>query len=178
VKRAQIVSNLIMPSQANLKAAQAVVLSRARHQKGLSRDASKVSKQPLSLRNAEARHHGSSRATIQRIVKKLEAANSSDLNDIAFKTAGRPRILTDEEEEAIVAFVMWMERSGLPACKGEVEDAANTLRLRRNPDAQPVSRMWYRRFRDDHPELDKSILKSLDKSREAWEVAGIDDVKE
>ncbi|KAG7408017.1 hypothetical protein Forpi1262_v018124 [Fusarium oxysporum f. sp. raphani] len=73
---------------------------------------------------------------------------------------------------------MWMERSGLPACKGEVEDAANTLRLRRNPDAQPVSRMWYRRFRDDHPELDKSILKSLDKSREAWEVAGIDDVKE
>jgi hypothetical protein len=167
-----------MPSQANLKAAQAVVLSRARHQKGLSRDASKVSKQPLSLRNAEARHHGSSRATIQRIVKKLEAANSSDLNDIAFKTAGRPRILTDEEEEAIVAFVMWMERSGLPACKGEVEDAANTLRLRRNPDAQPVSRMWYRRFRDDHPELDKSILKSLDKSREAWEVAGIDDVKE
>ncbi|OBS15817.1 hypothetical protein FPOA_13410 [Fusarium poae] len=163
---------------ANLKAAQAVVLSRARHQKGLSRDASKVSKQPLSLRNAEARHHGSSRATIQRIVKKLEAANSSDLNDIAFKTAGRPRILTDEEEEAIVAFVMWMERSGLPACKGEVEDAANTLRLRRNPDAQPVSRIWYRRFRDDHPELDKSILKSLDKSREAWEVAGIDDVKE
>ncbi|KAF6517714.1 hypothetical protein HZS61_003275 [Fusarium oxysporum f. sp. conglutinans] len=167
-----------MPSQANLNAAQAVVLSRARHQKGLSRDASKVSKQPLSLRNAEARHHGSSRATIQRIVKKLEAANSADLNDIAFKTAGRPRILTDEEEEAIVAFVMWMERSGLPACKGEIEEAANTLRLRRNPDAQPVSRMWYRRFRDDHPELDKSILKSLDKSREAWEVAGIDDVKE
>ncbi|OBS17482.1 hypothetical protein FPOA_12112 [Fusarium poae] len=101
---------------ANLKAAQAVVLSRARHQKGLSRDASKVSKQPLSLRNAEARHHG--------ITAPL--------------TAGRPRILTDEEEEAIVAFVMWMERSGLPACKGEVEDAANTLRLRRNPDAQPV----------------------------------------
>jgi response regulator of citrate/malate metabolism len=94
-----------MPSQANLKAAQAVVLSRARHQKGLSRDASKVSKQPLSLRNAEARHHGSSRATIQRIVKKLEAANSADLNDIAFNTAGRPRILTDEEEEAIVASV-------------------------------------------------------------------------
>jgi hypothetical protein len=28
------------------------------------------------------------------------------------------------------------------------------------------------------PELDKSILKLLDKSHKAWEVAGIDDVKE
>jgi hypothetical protein len=172
------VSNFIMPSSANLKAAQAVVLSRIRHRKGLSRDASKRSKRPLTLRDAEAQYHGSSRATIQRILKKLEAANTADLNDIVSKTIGRPRILTDEEEEAIVAFVMWMERSGLPACKGEVEDAANTLRFRRNPDAQPVSRMWYRRFRDDHPELDKSILKSIEKSREAWEIAGVDDVKE
>jgi hypothetical protein len=167
-----------MPSSANLKAAQAVVLSRIRHRKGLSRDASKRSKRPLTLRDAEAQYHGSSRATIQRILKKLEAANTADLNDIVSKTIGRPRILTDEEEEAIVAFVMWMERSGLPACKGEVEDAANTLRFRRNPDAKPVSRMWYRRFRDDHPELDKSILKSIEKSREAWEIAGVDDVKE
>ena len=109
-------SNFIMPSSANLKAAQAVVLSRIRHRKGLSRDASKRSKRPLTLRDAEAQYHGSSRATIQRILKKLEAANTADLNDIVSKTIGRPRILTDEEEEAIVAFVMWMERSGLPAC--------------------------------------------------------------
>lgn len=167
-----------MPSQANLKAAQAVVLSRVRHQKGLSRDASARSKKPLTLRAAEGLYHGSSRATIQRIVKKLEVANSADLNDISFGFAGRPKVLTEEEEEAIVAFVIWMERSGLPACKVEVEDAANELIRRRNPDAKPVSRMWYRRFREDHPELEKSILKTIEKSREAWEMAGIDDVKE
>ncbi|KAK2688283.1 hypothetical protein QWA68_013067 [Fusarium oxysporum] len=49
---------------------------------------------------------------------------------------GRPRLLTDDEEEAIVAFVVWMQKSGLPASKYEVEDTANTLRRRRDPDAK------------------------------------------
>ncbi|TXB98032.1 hypothetical protein FocTR4_00017180 [Fusarium oxysporum f. sp. cubense] len=145
-----------MPSYTNLKTAQAVILSRARHQKGLSRDASKGSKRPLSLRDAEARHNGPSCAIIQRIVKKLEASNSAYFNDIPTNIGGRRRLLAEEEEESIVAYVMWMERSGLPACKGEVEDAANTLRSRRNPDAKP----------------------SIEKSRGAWEIAGIDDLKE
>ncbi|KAG5793214.1 hypothetical protein H9Q69_007728 [Fusarium xylarioides] len=102
--------------------------------------------------------------TIGRIAKKLEAANTLSIEDIPDERIGRPRLLTDEEEEAIVAFVIWMQKSGLPASKYEVKDAANTLRRRRNPDAKPVSKMWYRRFRDDHPELDKSILKAKEAS--------------
>ncbi|KAF5564810.1 hypothetical protein FPHYL_4537 [Fusarium phyllophilum] len=163
-----------MHSAANLRAAQAVVSSRLRHQKGRSRDAAR----PLSFRQAEERFPGSKRASIARIVKKLEAANSLSVEDLPDDRGGRPRLLTEAEEEAIVAFVMWMQRSGLPASKYEVEDAANTLRRRRDPDAQPVSRMWYRRFCDDHPELDKSILKAKEASRVEYEEAGVEETKQ
>lgn len=74
--------------------------------------------------------------------------------------------MADEEEEAVVAFVIWMERSGFPATKAEIEAAANILRLRRDPLAQPLSKMWHPRFRQDHPELQKTFLKSMYKSRE------------
>ncbi|KAJ4076066.1 hypothetical protein NW760_015396 [Fusarium oxysporum] len=115
-----------MHSSANLRAAQAVVSSRLRLQSGRSRDAAR----PLTLRQAEDRFRGSKRATIARIVKKLEAANTLRVEDLPDQQGGRPRLLTEEEEEAIVAFVIWMQRSGLPASKYEVEDAANTLRRR------------------------------------------------
>ncbi|KAM5353268.1 hypothetical protein ACJZ2D_016834 [Fusarium nematophilum] len=38
--------------------------------------------------------------------------------------------------------------------------------------------MWYSRFRDDHPELQATFLKAVDKSRESWEVGGIEDLKD
>ena len=71
-----------------------------------------------------------------------------------------------------------MERSGFPASKPELEDAATTLRQRRNPDADPVSKMWYARFRDDHPELEQAFLKAAEQSRESWEAGGLDDLKQ
>ncbi|PCD21933.1 hypothetical protein AU210_015736 [Fusarium oxysporum f. sp. radicis-cucumerinum] len=163
-----------MHSSVNLRAAQAVVSSRLRLQSGRSRDAAR----PLTLRQAEDRFRGSKRATIARIVKKLEAANTLRVEDLPDQQGGRPRLLTEEEEEAIVAFVIWMQRSGLPASKYEVEDAANTLRRRRDPDAKPVSRMWYRRFCDDHPELDKSILKAKEAFRVEYEEAGVEETKQ
>ena len=163
-----------MHSSANLRAAQAVVSSRLRLQSGRSRDAAR----PLTLRQAEDRFRGSKRATIARIVKKLEAANTLRVEDLPDQQGGRPRLLTEEEEEAIVAFVIWMQRSGLPASKYEVEDAANTLRRRRDPEARPVSRMWYRRFCDDHPELDKSILKAKEAARVEYEEAGVEETKQ
>ncbi|RKK60603.1 hypothetical protein BFJ69_g17208 [Fusarium oxysporum] len=163
-----------MHSSVNLRAAQAVVSSRLRLQSGRSRDAAR----PLSLRQAEDRFRGSKRASIARIVKKLEAANTLSIEDLPDQRGGRPRLLTEEEEEAIVAFVIWMQRSGLPASKYEVEDAANTLRRRRDPEARPVSRMWYRRFCDDHPELDKSILKAKEAARVEYEEAGVEETKQ
>ncbi|KAL3587673.1 hypothetical protein FPOAC2_13571 [Fusarium poae] len=106
-----------MPSQSNLRAAQAVVLSRQRLRRGLNRDAAGRRKKPLTLRAAEARYAGSARASISRIVKRLEAANTVDYEDVVDPKMGRPRQLTDEEEEAIVYYIIWMEKSGLPASK-------------------------------------------------------------
>ncbi|KAL6365686.1 hypothetical protein LRP88_01687 [Fusarium phalaenopsidis] len=58
-----------------------------------------------------------------------------------------------------------MEKAGFPASKAEIEDAANTLRRRRDPEAKPVGKSWYATFREDHPELQKTFLKAVDKSR-------------
>ncbi|RKL34409.1 hypothetical protein BFJ70_g8365 [Fusarium oxysporum] len=166
-----------MPSQPNPRAAQEVVRSR-RRARDLSHSASKRAKKPLTLRQAEARYNGSSRATIQQIVKRLEAANAADYEDIITPKMGRPRMLTDEEEEAIVAYVEWMEKTGLPASKGEIEEAATTIRRRRDPEANVVHKQWYSRFCDDHPELATAFLKAKERSRMEYEEAGIEDTKQ
>ncbi|KAJ4073619.1 hypothetical protein NW761_014215 [Fusarium oxysporum] len=94
-----------MHSSANLRAAQAIVSTRQRLLRGRIRDAAREATQPLTLRQAEERFPGSKRATIARIMKKLEAANSLNPEDLPDDRGGRPRLLTDDEEEAIVAFV-------------------------------------------------------------------------
>ncbi|KAF4448245.1 hypothetical protein F53441_8331 [Fusarium austroafricanum] len=38
--------------------------------------------------------------------------------------------------------------------------------------------MWYRRFRDDHPELDTSILKAKEAARYEYEEAGVEETKQ
>ncbi|KAH7462375.1 hypothetical protein FOMA001_g18549 [Fusarium oxysporum f. sp. matthiolae] len=167
-----------MPSIPNIKAAQAVVISRQRLQKGLSRDASNGPKKALSLRDAERRYPGSKRPSIARIIKQLEAANTLDYELVIQPNMGRPRLLSDDEDEAIVSFVMWMQKSGLPASKSEIVDAVNTIRSRRDADAKPVGKMWYRRFRDDHPELDTSILKAKEAARYEYEEAGVEETKQ
>ncbi|KAM5358512.1 hypothetical protein ACJA88_015339 [Fusarium oxysporum] len=167
-----------MPSDPNLKAARAVVLSRQRLQKGLSRDASNGLKKALTLRDAECQYPGSKKLSIARIVKRLEEANTLDFEQVSEPNKGRPRLLSDEEEEAIVSFIIWMQKSGLPASKHEIEDAANTIRSRRDPDAVPVGGMWYRRFCDDHPELDISILKAKEAARFESEEAGVKETKQ
>ncbi|RKK61044.1 hypothetical protein BFJ69_g17162 [Fusarium oxysporum] len=91
---------------------------------------------------------------------------------------GRPRMLIDVEEEAIVSFVIYKKKAGLPASKGEIEEAAITLRLRRSPDAKPVRKTWYSRFRDGHSELDTAFLKAKEQSRVAYEEAGVEDTKQ
>ncbi|KAG7402430.1 hypothetical protein Forpe1208_v017230 [Fusarium oxysporum f. sp. rapae] len=88
---------------------------------------------------------------------------------------GRPRLFSEEENGAIVCFIIWMQKSGLPASKSKIEDDADTIRSRRDPDAVPVGKMWYRRFRDDHPELDISILKSKEAARLEYEEAGMEE---
>jgi hypothetical protein len=67
-----------MPLNANIRAAQAVVSSRQRLQKGLSRDASNVIRKHLSIRDAERQYKGSHKSSIARIVKKLEEAKTAE----------------------------------------------------------------------------------------------------
>ncbi|KAJ0132112.1 Uncharacterized protein HZ326_24799 [Fusarium oxysporum f. sp. albedinis] len=86
----------------------------------------------LSLRDAERRYPGSKRPSIARIIKQLEAANTLDYELVIQPNMGRPRLLSDDEDEAIVSFVMWMQKSGLPASKSEIVDVVNTIRSRRD----------------------------------------------
>jgi hypothetical protein len=167
-----------MHTDPNIRAAQAVVSSRQRLQKSLSRDASNKPKKPLSIRDTQSQYKGSNKSSIARLIKKLEDAKTTDFSRIPDAIMGRPRLLLDDEEEAIVCFIIWMQKSGLPAAKNEIEDAADTIRRRRDPNAPPVSRMWYRRFRDDHPELDISILKSKEAARYEYEEAGVEETKQ
>jgi hypothetical protein len=90
---------------ANLEAAQAVVSLSVRFKRGLSRHASKRNR-PLSLREAEDRYPGSKRATIGRVVQKLEAANIINISEVPGARIGHPWLLADEEDEAIVDFVI------------------------------------------------------------------------
>ncbi|KAJ4175414.1 hypothetical protein NW759_017705, partial [Fusarium solani] len=128
-----------MSAANNLKAAREVIASRARVANRPHRAASSGITKSISVRAATAKHKASSSSAVDRLIKKLE-------NPDSVRPRGRPRLLTSEEEDAIVAFVTWMEKAGFPASKAEIEDAANTLRRRRDPEAKPVSKMWYPRF--------------------------------
>ncbi|PCD21758.1 hypothetical protein AU210_015561 [Fusarium oxysporum f. sp. radicis-cucumerinum] len=167
-----------MPLDANIRAAQAVVSSRQLLQKGLSRDAANVIRKPLLIRDAERQYKGSHKSSIARIVKKLKEAKTADFSLVPEPNKGRPRLLLDAEEEAIICFIIWMQKSGLPASKCEIKDAANIIRSRRDAAAQPVSRIWYRRFRDDYLELDISILKSKEAACYEYKEAGVEETKQ
>ncbi|KZL83669.1 hypothetical protein CI238_06420, partial [Colletotrichum incanum] len=66
---------------------------------------------------------------------------------------GRPRAITDAEDAALAAFVIWLAEAGFPALPIQVEETANYLRdLRGMP---PVSEHFVRTWLADHPELQK-----------------------
>ena len=102
-------SIFIMSVNPNLKAAREVMQSRASFASLTSRpqrasasshaSSSRITK-PLSIRAAASKHKGANRGAIERLIKKLEDPDS-------VRPRGRPRSLTDEEDEAIVAFVIW-----------------------------------------------------------------------
>lgn len=86
-------------------------------------------------------------------VSKSTVQNGIQRHLVAPRPVGRPKLLRPEEDDAIVAFVIWLQRNGFPASKRQVEMAAHTLLKRRNPDAKPPTRHWYSRWVRDHPEV-------------------------
>ncbi|KAJ3453340.1 hypothetical protein MRS44_017587 [Fusarium solani] len=82
---------------------------------------------------------------------------------------GRPPLITREEEAALVAHVVWLERSGFPAERAQVEEAAREFRLSRGFPDSPFNKNWYAQFRSRHQELTTSYIKAVDKARKSYE---------
>lgn len=123
------------------KAAAAVLTDRHLPQQG---------RKGLSVRNAAVQFKTSSSA-VQRAISSLL---KPDLRPPRWP--GRPRSLTKEDDEALVAYVMLLQRGGFPATKSQLVNAANSLRRRRDPDIADLGRNWYARWRRDHPTLQGS----------------------
>ncbi|KAJ0134777.1 glycine transporter YMC1 [Fusarium oxysporum f. sp. albedinis] len=54
----------------------------------------------------------------------------------------------------------------------------NTIRSRRDTNAKPVRKIWYRRFRDNYPKLNTLILKAKEAARYEYKEAGIKETKQ
>lgn len=114
--------------------------------------------------------NGTSKGTVQRIL----ATSSSSY--IPPGPRGRPATLTPSEDAAVAAYVVWMEKSGFPAEKSQVEEAALGFLTARNIPNAKINKMWYPRFRRRHHELRKSFLKAVDRARKAFEASDVEDI--
>ncbi|KAM4067748.1 hypothetical protein HRG_009853 [Hirsutella rhossiliensis] len=72
---------------------------------------------PVSVRQAAA-IFGVAKSTVQKGI----ARRHGDIGRI-----GRPRLLSDDEDDAIAAYVIWLQRSGFPASKAHVESAGGFI---------------------------------------------------
>ncbi|KJZ69405.1 hypothetical protein HIM_11201 [Hirsutella minnesotensis 3608] len=150
-----------------LKAAQAYLGYRDAAQR--PRRASTTPMKPFTLR-AAAEKYRVSPATLHRAVKRLSSGEP-------LGHAGRPPLFSSDEDEAIVAYVVWMQQGGFPATKSQVEAAAMTLRLRRDPDARPLSKNWYPRWIEAHPYLRKTTIKAVERNRKSFEATDTTEVE-
>ncbi|KAH7230293.1 hypothetical protein B0J15DRAFT_361845, partial [Fusarium solani] len=88
-----------------------------------------------------------SRETIRKII---DSGSSSHLSPIP---RSRPAILTASEDAALVAFILWLEKSCFPAEKSQVGDVALGFLHSRGIEKSQLSKNWYLRFRGRHLEL-------------------------
>jgi hypothetical protein len=78
--------------------------------------------------------------------------------------------LTDAEEEALVAYTIFLYRGRFPAFLPMIQAAASLLRSQRSPPARPVSSRWVKRWLKDQPILTKSKFRPVDSLRRAFEL--------
>ncbi|XP_044715037.1 DDE superfamily endonuclease domain-containing protein [Hirsutella rhossiliensis] len=78
-----------------------------------------------------------------------------------------------DEDDALVAYVLWLQKSGFPASKHQIEAAALKFIYRRDPYRQPPSNHWYSRWLKDHPELRVTYLKAVERSRKTFEASDV-----
>ncbi|KJZ67993.1 hypothetical protein HIM_09030 [Hirsutella minnesotensis 3608] len=150
-----------------LAAARAVIASRRPPRAALRRSTT-PQRTPLSIRKAASRYKVN-RGAVERAIRSLE-------NPFA-RGQGRPSALTADEDNALVAYIQWMERTGVPAGKEQLEAAANAIRQRRDPSSSPVSQNWLAGWRQSHPEVRKTYLKAVERARKSFEEQSIEEVK-
>ncbi|RKK08211.1 hypothetical protein BFJ65_g16871 [Fusarium oxysporum f. sp. cepae] len=149
-------------------AAHAILLSQRRNRN------TKESK-PLTVRDAAERFK-TSKSAVGRHLKSMKLYGKPDFSD---NSRGRPRNLDEAEEKAVIAYIMWLERSGFPCNQQLIEEAANELRASRTPPAAPVRDGWYRRFLQDNPQLQKKkLVRAFDRERAGFEAGAIADLEQ
>ncbi|KJZ70611.1 hypothetical protein HIM_09999 [Hirsutella minnesotensis 3608] len=123
----------------------------------------------VTVREAAARF-GVSKSQVDRAIREL-------LTGIVPRPPGRPRHLDEAEDDALVAYVVWLQRGGFPATRLQLENGCNSLRRARDASCAPVPRHWYKRWLLDHPELRPSYVRAVEKSRKSWVSSDVAAVK-
>ncbi|KAJ4176639.1 hypothetical protein NW759_017515 [Fusarium solani] len=106
------------------------------------------------------------------IAEKLEVTKAAVEKAMRPKPAaksGRPPLITPEEEAGLVPYFVWLERSGFPAERSQVEEAEREFRRSRGFPGSPFNKNWYSQFRGRHQELKMSHIKAVDKARKSYE---------
>ncbi|KAJ2973747.1 hypothetical protein NQ176_g6431 [Zarea fungicola] len=152
---------------ATVEAAKAVLASRHPPRAALQRAAT-PQRPPLSVRDAASLFKVSP-SSVQRAITAI--------NNPLSRGRGRPMALTEDEDDALVAYVQWMERTGMPATTEQVGAVANTLRMRRNPNASPASARWLANWRENHPAIAKTCLKAVERARVSFEAQKQEEVE-
>jgi hypothetical protein len=111
---------------------------------------------------AYASRNGVSFSTLQRHVSRLQ-------QHIEIGPQGRPAYLTPDEDDALIAYVVYLERSSVPASRAQVIQLAGELARRRNPTLRDPSASWYQTWMQTHPEVSRVVCKNVDKARKAFE---------
>ncbi|UKZ89691.1 uncharacterized protein TrAFT101_012021 [Trichoderma asperellum] len=124
-----------------------------------------------SVRSAAAQFNISP-AAVQRAISSFQRADPLPTP----RQPGRPRSLTNEEEEALIAYVKWLQRGGFPATKAHLVAAANDLRRRRDPEIADLGKNWYCQWLLEHPEVQKSYVKAVETASKSLEASNVENL--
>ncbi|KDN67101.1 hypothetical protein CSUB01_01744 [Colletotrichum sublineola] len=127
----------------------AELLFAAQQRAGLDRPGKKASAVPSI--HQTAREYGVSHTVIEKHLRTLRAGGNLRASP---EEGGRPRLLTEAEDTALGAFVLWLAEAGFPAQPLQVEETANYLRSLRGMPAVN-SDHFVRTWLADHPELQR-----------------------
>ena len=83
---------------------------------------------------------------------------------------GRPSYLTDDEDDALVAYIQYLQRTDVPATIEQVRQIAGQLAARRDASISPPSDSWGRNWRASHPQVSSRMTKNVERARKAFEI--------